>query len=813
MRNTDAKDIANSLASRADAVAAYLLPSGRLDGNEWRSGDVSGASGQSLGIHLAGDKAGVWTDFATGEGGDLLTLWQAVRGCDFKQALQEAADYLGMDTTQDRPNPKPAKPLPVYANPPDGVDGVSRFTYTDASKRPVIYVTRQDTADGKRIRQWGRSADGKGWMPSLKHAPKPRPLYRFPAILKGSGTVCIHEGEKAVVAAAKARLQGIHTTSIGGAGNAKHSDFTPLKGRDVCIIPDNDEPGQKHAAQVAKMATEAGAKSVKIIHLPDLPEKGDCVEWLAAGGTDEQWRKLLDEAKIYTHYPSEKSEKSEKTPWDDPVLLAQVDTPEPLDPRLMPDELAEVVGNVSEAIQAPCELAWGVAMAVLATAIGRRAKVELPTHIEPSPLWTCCILPPGSRKSGVFQALTKPLADIEEELQEAWQKEWLEWKAEAELAEAAIQKIKQDAKKKGADRKALAMELAEENRTAEAEPVKPHLYLTDTTTEALRKALQDHGSIGLLSAEGSSLLEAFGRYNGGNKGTDMALFLAAHDGDMDKGARVSGTHGVRKALANMGITAQPDVLQTLGRDRMARGRGYIARFLFLIPEDPRGSRTYRNQPKLSPAIESKWAKIIQRIMDIETQETIPCVQVNETAADAWLDFAQDIEDRQKPGADLRGMAGFASKLAGAVGRIALAYHFAQGRDASSRIDAATMLQAIGTGFALIDHARAALQMMGEDEATARARLVLECLTRNKVETVKPWEVAQKHWGGCKDVEEARAALSILCKHNYCREVTAARQGDTGAMPKGSYEVNPAAFSSFSSFSSRGIEPEKVRLVI
>jgi hypothetical protein len=293
----DAKEVAARLSARADAVAAYLLPAGKIIGNEWRAGDVSGAPGQSLGIHLTGDKAGIWQDFATGEGGDLLDLWCAVRGVDFRQALQEAAEYLGMNTTPDRLKPKPAKPLPLHSSPPDGMDGVSRFTYTDEHKCPVIYVTRQDTADGKRIRQWGHGPDGKGWMPSLKHAPNPRPLYRLPAILKGGGTVCIHEGEKAVVAACKARLNGIHTTTIGGAGNAHHSDFTPLAGRDVVIIPDNDEPGRKHAEQVARMATEAGAASVKIVHLPDLPEKGDIVEWLQAGGTDEQWRKLGDEAK------------------------------------------------------------------------------------------------------------------------------------------------------------------------------------------------------------------------------------------------------------------------------------------------------------------------------------------------------------------------------------------------------------------------------------------------------------------------------------------------------------------------------------
>jgi hypothetical protein len=191
------------------------------------------------------------------------------------------------------------------------------------------------------------------------------------------------------------------------------------------------------------------------------------------------------------------------------------------------------------------------------------------------------------------------------------------------------------------------------------------------------------------------------------------------------------------------------------------------------------------------------------------------VGVDETAADAWLDFAQDIEDRLKPGADLQGMAGFASKLAGAVGRIALAYHFAQGRDTSSRIDAATMLQAMGTGLAMIDHARAAMQMMGEDEATARARLVLDCLARNKVETVKPRDIARNHWGGCKDVEEARAALSILCKHGYCRATVAKRQSDTGAMPKDAYDVNPCVMSlmSLMSLMSPKVETENLRLVI
>jgi hypothetical protein len=58
---------------------------------------VQNAAGQSLRIHLEGSKTGVWSDFTTGEkGGSLLDLWMAVRKCDFRQAITEAKDWLGV---------------------------------------------------------------------------------------------------------------------------------------------------------------------------------------------------------------------------------------------------------------------------------------------------------------------------------------------------------------------------------------------------------------------------------------------------------------------------------------------------------------------------------------------------------------------------------------------------------------------------------------------------------------------------------------------------------------------------------------------
>lgn len=92
-----AKEISILLSQRALEVASYLLPNGKKDGNEWRVGSVEGEKGRSLGVHLTGNKAGVWCDFSNpNENGDLLDLWCAVHDIQLGEAIKEAAKYLGV---------------------------------------------------------------------------------------------------------------------------------------------------------------------------------------------------------------------------------------------------------------------------------------------------------------------------------------------------------------------------------------------------------------------------------------------------------------------------------------------------------------------------------------------------------------------------------------------------------------------------------------------------------------------------------------------------------------------------------------------
>ena len=89
-------DLAAMLASRATEVAERLLPNGKRVSTEWVCGSVNGEEGTSLSVCIKGDKAGVWKDFASGEGGDLVELWTRCRGIEKSEAIKEIRQYLNL---------------------------------------------------------------------------------------------------------------------------------------------------------------------------------------------------------------------------------------------------------------------------------------------------------------------------------------------------------------------------------------------------------------------------------------------------------------------------------------------------------------------------------------------------------------------------------------------------------------------------------------------------------------------------------------------------------------------------------------------
>src|SRR6185312_9543858 len=81
------------------------------------------------------------------------------------------------------------------------------------------------------------------------------------------------EGEKDVDTLSGLNLPAL---TFGGVGDGLPDGVGHyLKDRRVLILADNHELGRAHAEEKARIAHEAGAASVRIIHFPELPPKQD----------------------------------------------------------------------------------------------------------------------------------------------------------------------------------------------------------------------------------------------------------------------------------------------------------------------------------------------------------------------------------------------------------------------------------------------------------------------------------------------------------------------------------------------------------
>ncbi len=173
-----------------------------------------------------------------------------------------------------------------------------------AKKSPVIAWYSYVNAAGELIHQVGRrevKSDGfpqrrpdgnGGYIWNLNGVT--RVLYHLPAVLaavEAHNSIFVCEGEKDCHSLESIGLCA--TTNAEGAGKWQADYSDSLQGADVIVLPDNDEPGRKHAEEVAS-SLQGKAQSIRVLELAGLPAKGDVSDWIAAGGTAVQLLELVD---------------------------------------------------------------------------------------------------------------------------------------------------------------------------------------------------------------------------------------------------------------------------------------------------------------------------------------------------------------------------------------------------------------------------------------------------------------------------------------------------------------------------------------
>jgi hypothetical protein len=170
---------------------------------------------------------------------------------------------------------------------------VATYDYTDERGELLYQVVRYEPEGQDKTFRQRRPDKRSGWVWSLQGVR--RVLYRLPDLLAADpGELVLKcEGEKDTDCGRDMGFKA--TTNVGGAKNWRAEYAEPLWGRPVAIIADNDSDGHEHAEDVAR-TLYGKASSVKVVHLPGVPETGgDLCDYADASGTAEDLRRLIDE--------------------------------------------------------------------------------------------------------------------------------------------------------------------------------------------------------------------------------------------------------------------------------------------------------------------------------------------------------------------------------------------------------------------------------------------------------------------------------------------------------------------------------------
>ncbi len=163
---------------------------------------------------------------------------------------------------------------------------VATYAYTDAAGQLLAQKLRYEN----KSFCW-RRPDGKGgWLWNRDGLP---PLLYMPADKPGG--VFVVEGEKDVDNLGKLGFTAASGPDGAGPGKWRPEYSERLRGRDVAVIQDNDQPGREYAAGVCA-ALYGVARRVKLLDLstiwPEIPEHGDASDLIEAKGAAEAARLL-----------------------------------------------------------------------------------------------------------------------------------------------------------------------------------------------------------------------------------------------------------------------------------------------------------------------------------------------------------------------------------------------------------------------------------------------------------------------------------------------------------------------------------------
>ena len=373
--------------------------------------------------------------------------------------------------------------------------------------------------------------------------------------------------------------------------------------------------------------------------------------------------------------------------WPEPQpLTVQLDRePYPLD--ALPDKIRSAVEEVAGFVKAPLPLVAASALGALSLGCQAHIDVKRAEKLQgPVGLFLLTIADSGERKSTCDGFFTKAISEHERKQAAEMQPELQDYVAAIEAWEAKIkgvtEKIRQLAREQEPTQEFEAA-LRDLHGEKPEKPRVPRMLYADVTPEALAHGLATNWpSGGVVSAEAGIVLGAHGMGKDSIMRNLTQLNVLWDGGDLTIDRRTVESFGVQGARLTVALQVQEATLRSFF-DRsggLARGTGFLARFLVAWPESTQGTRLFTEAPENWPALEQfnqRLAEILDEPVPIDEKGALTpdLMSLSPEAKKRWVDFHNDIERMLASGGELYDVRDVASKTADNAARMAALFQF------------------------------------------------------------------------------------------------------------------------------------------
>lgn len=172
---------------------------------------------------------------------------------------------------------------------------------------------------------------------------------------------------------------GVLATTFGGTGDGAPAGMEKhFVHRDVIVLADNDEGGRLHADRKAALIART-AKSVRVVHFPELPEKGDVSDWIALGHGKDDLRARAAAVPVWQAPANALSIPLDQLPqWNPPIPLPDGLKPvHEFDFEFLPASIRPWVQDISDRMQCPPDFVGVSAMLRWAPRLAERLAFAL----------------------------------------------------------------------------------------------------------------------------------------------------------------------------------------------------------------------------------------------------------------------------------------------------------------------------------------------------------------------------------------------------------------------------------------------------